>query len=212
MSRVIADMSMSLDGFIEDGDGGVGDLFGWYDNGPVITETANTGVTFRTTHASAQRMRDSMRQVGALIVGRRLFDLAKGWGGCHPMDVPVFVVTHHPPGDWQFPDAPFTFVTDGVTSAVRQASEAAGDKLVAVASASVTQQCLDAGLLDEIHLNLVPVLLGHGVRWFDQLANTPVRVDNPTIIEGDGVTHLVYPIHKPASLAALPEREPTCPT
>ena len=188
-------MSMSLDGFIENADGGVDELFGWYGNGPVVTETANRGVTFRTSAASAHRMRASMEQVGAIVVGRRLFDLTKGWGGCHPMGVPVFVVTHHRPDHWAHPESPFVFVTDGIASAVRQAAAAAGDKFVAVASADITQQCLDAGLIDELHVSLVPVLLGGGVRWFDHVAAAPIALGDPTIVEGDGVTHLVYRVH-----------------
>ena len=110
MSRVIADMSMSLDGFVADPNDGVEHLFGWYGNGAVVTPTANPGVTFRTSPASAHLLQGIVEQVGALVVGRRLFDYTGGWGGTHPMGVPVFVVTHHRPEDWDQPDAPFTFV------------------------------------------------------------------------------------------------------
>jgi len=108
--------------------------------------------------------------VGALICGRRLFDITNGWGGNHPVGAPVFVVTHTVPEGWPREDAPFTFVTDGPESAVRQAQAVAGDKVVAVATPTITQQLLDAGLLDEIAVNLVPVLLGEGIRFFDNLA------------------------------------------
>src|SRR6266702_4097540 len=113
--------------------------------------------------ASAQYMRDGMASAGALIAGRHLFDITHGWGGTHPVGVPVFVVTHEPPAGWPHTKT-FTFV-DSVEKAVALASVAAGDKNVLVASAKIAQQCLDAGLLDAIHVDLVPVLLGEGVRW-----------------------------------------------
>jgi dihydrofolate reductase len=146
--------------------------------------------------APGRRAREHLRHafagIGALVAGRRLFDVAQGWGGYHPMGVPVFVVTHEAPGDWRHPAAPLTFVTDGVESAVAQARATAGDKFVAVASASVAQQCLDAGLLDAIQVNLVPVLLGAGIPFFAHLARHPVRLEGPTVREGEGVTHLTY--------------------
>jgi len=108
----------------------------------------------------------------------------------------VFVVTHTVPEGWPREDAPFTFVTDGPESAVRQAQAVAGDKVVAVATPTITQQLLDAGLLDEIAVNLVPVLLGEGIRFFDNLAGSPVKLEGPTVIEGTDVTHLHYRVRK----------------
>jgi dihydrofolate reductase len=192
MTRVIANMSMSLDGYVADTDGGVGLLFGWYGNGPVITQTANPGVTFHTSPVNADHLRSEMAGIGALVVGRRLFAFAQGWGGTHPLDVPVFVVTHRPPAT-PLPVG-FTFVGDTV-DAIEQAIVAAGHKAVAVGSASITQQGLNAGLIDEVHIDLIPVLLGTGLRWFDHLATT-ITFDNPRIIQGSGVTHLAYPVHK----------------
>ncbi len=107
--------------------------------------------------------------MGALISGRRLFDITGGWNGNHPMGVPVFVVSHAVPDGWPRRDARFTFVTDGVESAVARAKATAGARAVAVASANVAQQCLKAGLIDEIRVDLVPVLLGEGIRFFDSL-------------------------------------------
>jgi RibD domain-containing protein len=94
------------------------------------------------------------------VVGRRHFDHAGGWGGRHPMDLPVFVVTHAVPQEWVYEGSPFAFVMDGLESALEKAKAAAGDKDVAVGAASIVQQCIRAGLLDEIHVDLVPVLLG----------------------------------------------------
>lgn len=102
----------------------------------------------------------------------------------------MFVVTHTVPDDWAHPQAPFTFVTDGVASAVAQATEAAGEKSVAVASANVAAQCLDAGLVDQVDIDLIPVILGAGIPFFTGLAHAPVAFANPVVVEGDGVTHL----------------------
>jgi dihydrofolate reductase len=149
------------------------------------------------TPASAAYLRDTIAQAGALVVGRRLFDYTHGWDGSHPVGVPVFVVTHTVPEGWPRADAPFTIVTDGVESAVAQASELAGDKTVGVAGPNVIQQCLHAGLIDELRVELVPVLLGEGIRFFDNLTDAPVMLENPTIIQGDRVTHLIYRVRRP---------------
>jgi dihydrofolate reductase len=192
MSKVIANMSMSLDGFIADPADGIDQLFGWMGNGEVEVPTAVDWATFRMSPASADYMRKALDSVGALITGRHLFDITHGWGGTHPLGVPVFVVTHRAPTDWPHTET-FTFV-DTVEQAVAGAQEAAGEKNVVVASAKIAQQCADAGLLDGIHVDLVPVLLGSGVRWFENLGTAPVQLGNPTVIEGNGVTHLAYDV------------------
>lgn len=192
MSKVIANMSMSLDGFIADTADGIDQLFGWMGNGEVEVPTAVDWATFRMSPASAEYMRNAIASVGALVTGRHLFDITQGWGGTHPLGVPIFVVTHQPPADWPHTET-FTFV-DNVADAVEQAKAVAGDKDVVVASAKTAQQCLDAGLLDTISVDLVPIVLGDGVRWFENLAKAPVRLDNPTVIEGNGVTHLSYEV------------------
>jgi len=136
-----------------------------------------------------------MAEVGAMLTGRRTFEVADGWGGQHPFDVPALVVTHHVPNGWPQPGSTVQFVTDGIESAVARAKSAAGSKSVGVHGAETIQQCLDAGLLDEIHVDLAAVLLGAGVRLFDHLADTPVVLGNPTVVTGVGVTHLRYPVH-----------------
>ena len=102
---------------------------------------------------------------------------------------------HPPPDGWPRPGSTVQFVTDGIESAVARAKSAADPKSVGVHGAQTIQQCLDAGLLDEIHIDLAAVLLGAGVRLFDHLANTPVVLGNPTVVAGVGVTHLRYPVH-----------------
>jgi dihydrofolate reductase len=191
MSQVIADMSMSLDGYIARPDDRIDDLIGWMFAGEVEVPTPKEGVSFQTASGSADVVRDAISKVGALVGGRRYFDLAAGWGGEHPMGVPVFIVTHEPPADWP-EDSSIKFVTDGVESAVRQAKAAAGDKIVGVATPSVVQQCLDAGLLDAVSVNLVPVVLGEGVPFFSNLSRSPVKLETPEVTESEGVTHLLY--------------------
>lgn len=194
MATVVTNMSMSLDGFIAYPDNTVGELFEWYTAGPVAVDTANEQVTLHTDEASAEVFAEAVQSVGALVTGRRLFDLTNGWGGMHPVGCPVFVVTHSAPVDWPHPDAPFTFVTDGVASAIEQAKAVAGDATVAIASADITQQALDLGLVDRITVDLVPILLGGGVPFFANLARTPVRLGDPTIVPGKRVTHLHYDV------------------
>jgi dihydrofolate reductase len=196
MATLIADMSMSLDGFIADANDDVGPLFDWYNNGPVTTPSADERWTFHTSEASARQLRVYMGQIGALLCGRRVFDLTGGWGGNHPAGCPVVVVTHSVPTDWPHPEAPFTFVTDGLESAVAKARSIAGDRIVAVATPSITQQCLNLGLVDAIRVNLVPVLLGEGIRFFDNLRNTPLMLEDPEVVEGTRVTHLQFRVRK----------------
>lgn len=200
MAKTIA--SMSLDGFIADPSDGVEHLFGWYGNGEVTTPTADPRWSFHTSAASAALLRQALADGGALVCGRRLFDHTHGWGGRHPMGVPVFVVTHTVPDDWPPTDPPFTFVTAGVERAVAQAKAVAGDKNVAIASANVVQQCLNAGLLDEIQVDMVPVLLGQGIPFFANLSGAPVGLEGPVVTEGTGVTHLRYRVSQHESIRA----------
>src|SRR6266540_3344869 len=117
---------------------------------------------------TAEFLKETRETTGALVFGRRTFDLTHGWGGKHPLDVPVFVVSSSVPPEWVYEGSPFTFVTDGLESALAQAKAVAGDKDVGVGAASIVQQCIRAGLLDEIHIDLVPVLHeGDRGRWGD---------------------------------------------
>jgi len=197
MSKVVAIMSMSLDGYVADANDGVSEVFDWYFSGEVEVPTASTtsGMTFHVSAASAEHLRGLQAEIGAMLTGRRTFERADGWGGRHPWDVPAFVVTHEVPEGWPRPDSTVQFVTDGIGSAVARARAAAGPKFVGVHGARTIQQCLDGGLLDEIHIDLAAVLLGEGVRLFDRLASTPVVLGSPRVVPGVGVTHLRYPVH-----------------
>jgi dihydrofolate reductase len=196
MATLIADLSMSLDGFVADPDDNPNELFGWMFGGDVAVPTADPAVTFQSPEASARMIRDVFRDLGALIGGRRYFDLAGGWGGTHPAGVPTFIVTHSVPEGWPRRDSNIGFVTEGLDRAIEQAAAVAGDKLVAVASPNIIQQLLNDGRLDAIHINLVPVLLGEGVAFFANLTNAPVPLDGPEVIESKGVTHLTYTVVK----------------
>jgi dihydrofolate reductase len=111
------------------------------------------------------------------------------------LGVPTFVVTHSVPQEWVYEGSPFTFVTDGVESAIEQARAVAGEKDVAVGAASIVQECIRLGLLEEIHVDLVPVLLGGGVRLFEPLGTTPIELEGTQVVEGAGVTHLTFLTH-----------------
>ena len=190
--------SMSLDGFVAGPNDDVQRLFAWMYRGDTDFEWASGDRDFglKVSAQSAEMFEEAARTTGALVAGRRLFDLAGAWGGKHPLDVPVFVVTHTVPEEWARPGSPFTFVTDGVASAVEQAQHVAGDKRVAVASPTIVRQCLQLGLLDEIHIDLVPVLLGDGIRLFDHLEIAPIELECTRVIEAPGVTHLTFRVIK----------------
>ncbi len=149
MGKVTMGLTMSLDGFIAGPNDGPGQplgeggmrLFEWYSSGDTDYEMPGTDMVFRIAPASAELLREVQAVTGAFVTGRRTFDIANGWGGRPPLGVPAFVVTHTVPQDWVYEGSPFTFVTDGVESAVEQAKAVAGDKNVAVGAASLVQQC-----------------------------------------------------------------------
>jgi len=192
MGKVVLEATVSIDGFIADLDDQVGPLFDWYAIGTAKADYGDDQRVFSTSAASAQYVEQGAADTGACVIGRRLFDLTNGWGGRPAAGDAVFVVTHRPPDDWPFPDAPFSFVTDGVASAIRQAQNVAGDRDVSVMAGDVGNQALRDGLIDEIRLDLVPVVLGGGRRFFGGDGSPTLMLDDPRIIEGDRVTHLVY--------------------
>lgn len=194
MGKVITGATMSIDGYIAGpGESGFDLLFQWYGNGDVETPTGNPDMTFRTSAVSARHIRELQESTGALLVGRHLYDMTNGWGGRHPMDVPTVVLTHRLPDDRPAADENFVFVTEGIEEAVATARKLAGDKNVGVNGGQMARQCLDAGLLDEVHVDLVPVLLGGGTPFFGEISTRPVQFDGPTaVVEGTGVTHLTY--------------------
>lgn len=194
MSRVLTHMTMSLDGFIADPNDQVAELFDWYQAGNVSVSSANADVQFKVDDASAQVVREWTTAIGALVSGRRLFDIAQGWGDQHPVGAPVVVVTHQPPADAdQWPKT--TFV-DGVDAAISRATEIAGDKDVCIASANIAQQALQLGLVDEVCVSLVPVLFGTGIPYFATLDRGHLLLDDPTVLQGRRALHLRYRVRR----------------
>jgi dihydrofolate reductase len=197
MGKVVTGFSMSLDGFIAGPDDDVQHLFKWYSNGDTEVKFPDGRTVVKVSPASAEHIQNVHFQLGAMVTGRRQFDLSNGWGGKHPLDIPIFVVTHTVPQEWFNKEgSPFTFVTDGVESAIEQARAVADDKNVGVDGASISQQAIKAGLVDEIGIDLVPVLLGDGVRFFDNLGTRPIELERTEVIEGTHVTHLRFNVVK----------------
>jgi dihydrofolate reductase len=203
MGKVVFNMTMSLDGFVagpnDNPDNGLGDggnaLFNWYFSGDTEVNVSEGTPVLKVSKKSAKILKDSFKTYGAGIWGRRTFDIAGAWGG-HPPGTPAFIVTHQPPQEWIKEGSPFIFVTDGVESAVHQAKQAAGDKDVVLSTASVLQQALQAGLVDEIHVDVAPLLLGKGVRLFDNFGPNPIALENIRAVAAPGVTHLGFRIVK----------------
>lgn len=206
MGKVTFGLTMSLDGFIAGpndgpehplGEGGMR-LFDWYESGDTDYVVPSGDMTFKVSEQSGEMLMEVFSSIGAIVTGRRTFDITNGWGGRHPIGehVPIFVLTHSIPDGWDYEGSPFTFVTDGVESAVEQAKEAAGDKNVAVGAASLVQQCLKAGLLDEVHVDVVPVLLGGGVRLFDNIGTEHIELEKTRVIEDPDVIHMTFRVVK----------------
>jgi dihydrofolate reductase len=196
MGKTIMGAVVSLDGFIANDNDDVGPLFDWLGNGDVDWRFEGAEFGARTTKASADFMLDHYRNVAAVVIGRRVFDMTNGWNGIPAAGEHVFVVTHQPPSDWEHADtAPFTFV-DGVEKAIAAAKEFAGDRDVDVAAGQIGSQALKLGLIDQVVVNQVPVVFGSGRPFFATGGLTePLRLENPsTIVRGDRVTHLVYDV------------------
>ncbi|GAA3000153.1 dihydrofolate reductase family protein [Actinokineospora diospyrosa] len=196
MGKVKFSLSMSLDGFIAGVDDRPGQDMG--EGGEALHHWVHGGVpgSFGCTGVDREVLEELHAANGAMIVGRRMFDVDEAWGGNTPGDVPCFVLTHNPPQEWVRPDSPFTFVTDGIHSALDQARAAAGDKDVEVASANVVQQFLRADLIDEFTLHLAPILLGRGIRLFERLDDLKVKAERTRVRESGYATHISFRVLK----------------
>jgi dihydrofolate reductase len=183
----------------------VAELFGWYEAGTVTVPSAGERCSFRVDERSAQMLREVLAATGALVCGRRLFDHTNGWDDRHPVGAPVVVVTHHPPQDagrW----TTISFA-GSAASGIAAARQIAGDKDVAIASASIAAQALDLGLLDEVTISLVAVLMGEGIPYFANLARAPHRFDDPVIIPAAASPICAMPYGGSETGPALPQRE-----
>jgi dihydrofolate reductase len=185
MSTVVIEMGMSLDGFIA----APGD-----DIGPVLDSWIDppSGAMSEATQAIVE----SWFTTSAVVMGRRMFDLGaaqSGWVKNPPYAAPIFVVSHNIPDEIAAGGTNYTFVTDGVASAIKQAQEAAGDGFVTIAGgANVFQQALEARLVDELHLHFAPIVLGEGIRLFDNLSTLPVKLEVGKVVATSDVTHVTY--------------------
>lgn len=172
MGTVNIGITMSLDGFINDANGSVDLLYSEME-----------------AYQNSVVMKEAVANVGAVIMGRHTFEMAADpdwYAGNYEYQAPIFVVTHHPPAKHPKEIAPltFTFVTDGIESAVAQAKAAAGEKNVEIiGSAHIMQQVLKAGLADELHIDIMPVLLGDGLRLFENLGATPIHLERISVRE-----------------------------
>jgi dihydrofolate reductase len=194
MPKTVLYMSMSLDGFITGPNDGLENGLGT--GGMRLHDWLGThreqGVAGYRPDGPSGVVFDELMATGAVITGRRTFDIAGGWGGDHHDGVPIFVPTHRAPDDAQSAWPSVSFVTDGIESAVTQAKRAAGDKAVMVHGAQTAQEMLRAGVLDEIEIHLIPVLLGAGRPLFDTLGTGHIELELARIIDAPGVTHLHY--------------------
>jgi dihydrofolate reductase len=185
--------SVSADGFIADENDDPGPLFDWLTSGDVALD--ESGVLM-VSQASYDHTRPYWNEIGGTIAGRHVFDLTDGWDGKPPSGVDhVVVVTHRPPPAGWDPQAPFHFV-DGVEAAVARAQELAGDHIVEVAAGDVGGQVLAAGLVDEVRMDVVPVVFGSGKRYFGSVDGQHLLEDADAVIRGNSVLHLRYPVRR----------------
>ena len=193
MGKVVMYASVSVDGFIADEHDQPGPLFDWLLSGDVPLD--DSGV-LKVSRASHDYVRSYWDQIGVTIAGRRVFDLTDGWDGTPPSGVDhVVVVTHRPPPAGWDPDAPFHFV-DGIEAAVAAAQELAGDRILEVAAGDVGGQALAAGLVDEVRMDVAPVVFGTGRRYFGSVHAQHLLEDPDVVIQGERVLHLRYPVRR----------------
>jgi dihydrofolate reductase len=205
---------VSVDGFIADKNDAVGPLHDWYFDGDTpITEDGDqqydhSGAesAFKVSRASAQYVRSMWKAIGTIVMGRRLFDLVNGWEGHPPAGDHVVVVSHRPKPEGWHPEASYHFVDD-VTAAIGKAQELAGERIVAVNAGEVGGQILAAGLVDEVAMDMVPVVFGSGKRYFGSIDGQHLLEDPHVVIQGDRVLHLRFKVRRIE--ASFPGDQPT---
>lgn len=195
MGKIFSHMTMSLDGYIADPKDQVGELFDWYNAGKVKVPSASADISFQVDEKSAEVLHELTANVGALVSGRRLFDVAKGWNDNHPVGAPVVVVTHNPPVNAAKAFPKTTFIA-GVGPAIARAREIAGEKNITIASANIIQQALKLGLVDEVCISLVPVLFGEGISYFSKLDDGHKMLEDPVVVQGRRALHLRYKVRR----------------
>jgi dihydrofolate reductase len=195
MSTVVMHNVVSVDGFIADANDDVGPLFEWYFNGDVLLSAGEMDDPapggMRISQVSHDYIRPTWDRIGSMVIGRRLFDITNGWEGRAPAGEHVVVVSHRPVPDGWHPEASYFFVDD-VARAVTKAKELAGRRTVAVAAGDVGGQAFALGLIDEVAMDVAPVVLGSGKRYFGSVDTQHLLEDPHTVIQGDRVLHLRY--------------------
>ena len=183
MGKVILGMTMSLDGFINDRNGDVGPLF------PDFSELGKSEV-----------LREAQRETGAVVMGRHAYEMGQGDYTDYEFQVPIFVLTHDVPdkaAKGENDKLTFTFVTDGIERAIEKAKAVAdGKNVMVIGGASVAQQCIRTGLLDEIQVDIMPVLLGQGLRLFEHLGADQINLEKIKVIESRIRTYLGFRVVK----------------
>ncbi|MDQ6641846.1 MAG: dihydrofolate reductase family protein [Actinomycetota bacterium] len=203
MGTVIMHNVVSVDGFIADEHDDVGPLHEWYFSGDTpITEGGDqkfdhsgAGAGFKVSSTSAAYVRSTWEAIGAVVMGRHLFDLVNGWEGAPPAGDHVIVVSHRPKPEGWHPEAPYHFVDD-VTAAIAKAQDLAGERTVAVNAGEVGGQILAAGLVDEVAMDVVPVVFGSGKRYFGSIEDLHLLEDPHVVIQGDRVLHLRFKVRR----------------
>ncbi|MFG2576960.1 dihydrofolate reductase family protein [Streptomyces sp. NPDC048481] len=217
MSTVIMHNVVSVDGFIADDNDEVGPLHEWYFSGdtPILPEReaqgpregdggaagaeefdhSGAGLGFRVSRASAEYVRSMWQSIGVIIMGRTLFDLVNGWEGQPPAGDHVVVVSHRPKPEGWHPEASYHFVGD-VEAAVARAEELAAGRVIAVNAGEVGSQILAAGLVDEVAMDVVPVVFGSGKRYFAGIDGPRLLEDPHVMIQGERVLHLRFKVRR----------------
>lgn len=207
MGNTVLNMSVSLDGYVSGendckeyplGDGGEV-LHHWMLQGDTtIKDTIDPKYHgfFNTTGENTKVVSGFFSEIGAMVFGRRTYDLVDGWGGSYPVrDVPVFVVSHTPPANPPKGNTRIEFVNN-LENAIEQAREASGERSVGIAGGKIADSAIRSGVVDEIYLHIVPVLLGGGIKLFDLIGPVPVPLEQSKVVNGSGVLHVRYQVRK----------------
>ncbi|MGW2831765.1 dihydrofolate reductase family protein [Streptomyces sp. NPDC001286] len=203
MGTVIMHSVVSVDGFIADVKGDVGPLHEWYFSGdvPIVVgadeqyDHSGTGSGIKVSRASADYVRSMWESIGTIVMGRNLFDQVNGWEGKPPAGDHVVVVSHRPKPEGWHPEASYHFV-EGAAAAIAKAQELAGDRTVAVNAGDAGAQILAAGLVDEVAMDVVPVVFGSGRRYFGGIDGQHLLEDPHVVIQGERVLHLKFKVRR----------------
>ena len=203
MGTVIMHSVVSVDGFIADEKGDVGPLHEWYFSGdvPIVVgadeqyDHSGTGGGIKVSRASADYVRSMWESIGTIVMGRNLFDQVNGWEGKPPAGDHVVVVSHRPKPEGWHPDSSYHFV-EGAAAAIAKAQELAGDRTVAVNAGDAGAQILAAGLVDEVAMDVVPVVFGSGRRYFGGIDEQHLLEDPHVVIQGERVLHLKFKVRR----------------